>query len=223
MSVSHDLQEDIIMAIKIALAQSKGGSGKTTTTINLAGALHEKGYSVFVADLDVDKPDAFMWLEKNEVNTIDFDEIKKRDFKKRIEELDKEYEYIIMDTPPNLGDSAIQALSLSDYLIIPMQPSGMDYGHAMDTKELAGRLGIRSKFSINRYRKGTKDSKEILASFDHNGFKNYFTLLVDFVAAESKGLYIGNYKPNAKAHIEAQNFVNEVIEWVGGKNVSNRS
>jgi cellulose biosynthesis protein BcsQ len=98
-----------------------------------------------------------------------------------------------------------------------MQPSGMDYGHAMDTQDLAKKLNIESKFSINRYRSGTKDSQEILKSFGNNGFKNYFTLLVDFVAAENHGLYIGNYKPNGKAHKEAKNFANEVIQWVEKK------
>jgi chromosome partitioning protein len=204
------------MAIKIALAQAKGGSGKTTTTINLSCALHEKGKKVFIADMDIDKPDACCWLEKSDANTIPFDEVKKRDFKRKLEELDSQYDYIIMDTPPNLGDSAIQAISLADYLIIPMQPSGMDYGHALDTKELASRLGIKTKYSVNRYRKGTNDSKEIVDSFGDDGFKQCFTLLVDFVGAESKGLYIGDYKPKSRAHIEAVKFADEVLEWVEG-------
>ena len=197
--------------------QAKGGSGKTTTTINLAGALYEIGKKVFVADMDIDKPDAFYWLEKNEQNKIPYSEVKKREFKTLISQLDKEYDYIIMDTPPNLGDSAIQAISLADFLIIPMQPSGMDYDHALDTKELSSKLGIESKFAINRFRKGTKDSLELLNSFKEDGFKNYFTLLVDFVGAESNGMYIGDYKNNSAGHLEAKKFANEVIEWVEGK------
>lgn len=39
-------------ALKIAIAQNKGGVGKTTITVNVAAALGAKGYQVLVIDLD---------------------------------------------------------------------------------------------------------------------------------------------------------------------------
>lgn len=39
-------------ALKIAIAQNKGGVGKTTITVNIAAALGVKGYKVLVVDLD---------------------------------------------------------------------------------------------------------------------------------------------------------------------------
>ena len=46
---------------KIALANNKGGSGKTTTTVNLAASFAECGIRVLVVDLDP-QASATMWL-----------------------------------------------------------------------------------------------------------------------------------------------------------------
>lgn len=40
------------MAIKIAFYNRKGGTGKTTSTINVAGELAVRGYSVLIIDTD---------------------------------------------------------------------------------------------------------------------------------------------------------------------------
>ena len=53
----------------ISLLQQKGGSGKTTTAINMACGLRELGYKVVIVDMYKDKPDAYMLMTKNNENT----------------------------------------------------------------------------------------------------------------------------------------------------------
>ena len=58
---------------RIALANNKGGSGKTTTTVSLAAALGERGLRVLVVDLDP-QASATAWLGEREstVGLVEF-------------------------------------------------------------------------------------------------------------------------------------------------------
>ncbi|WP_026493013.1 ParA family protein [Butyrivibrio sp. XPD2002] len=146
------------MAIKIAIANQKGGVGKTTTAINLADALSHFQYKVLFIDLDPQHNSTSTYgAEIDGVNTIvdvlkkdctakeavqttplgdiiagdgllaieenTFNAKKAREglLKKQIAELDDEYDFIIMDTPPNLGIYMINALTAADGCIIPIK------------------------------------------------------------------------------------------------------
>lgn len=55
----------------LAIAGGKGGCGKTTTTLGLAGALAERGYEPLVVDGDCDMPDVHHRLELSRTNGVD--------------------------------------------------------------------------------------------------------------------------------------------------------
>ncbi len=95
----------------IAIANQKGGVGKTTTSVNLAaglGALEKK-----VLLIDADPP-------ATEIELVDKEE---REFmlKTALSKVKKEYDYIIIDCAPSLGLLTLNALTASDSVIIPIQ------------------------------------------------------------------------------------------------------
>ena len=146
------------MAIKICIANQKGGVGKTTCALNLSDALTHSGNTVLFIDLDPqhNSTDTYGAVMEDENTIVD---VMKKDctaeeaiqhmpmgdiipgdkllaqeesflntktsreliLKKSLAEVDKMYDYIIMDTPPNLGLYLKNALSASDGVVIAIK------------------------------------------------------------------------------------------------------
>ena len=152
------------MTLRIACSNQKGGAGKTTTSINVAGALSNRGHDVLLVDLDpqghltegvgledtyvkdvtslfdvlpnlerIDEGDALI-REREEFDVIPSHEqmINAEDAlsgvpnrEKRLEmvfdNLSTNYDFIIVDCPPNLGVLTDNALLATENVLIPAQ------------------------------------------------------------------------------------------------------
>lgn len=134
--------------IIISIVNRKGGTGKTTTAINLAGALSVRNYSVLLIDCD-SQANATMGVGITPISTnqifenilstkfsnlaimpscrdfIQYEELAVREgyslqaLQKKL--LQVKYSFKIIDCPPNLSWLTINALIASDLVIVPMQ------------------------------------------------------------------------------------------------------
>lgn len=196
----------------IALLQQKGGSGKTTTAINIAGGLIELGYSVLVIDMDKDKPDAWSWAAKNQDFANSVIQVDEKNARERINEVKNKTDYIIIDTPPNFQTAALKAALLADLVVIPTAPSGMDLSGLLEAKELALTADRPYRLLANRVLKASNMSKSLLNVLEEDGkaFDNYISQSVKFVEAEASGLYIGDYAPNSIVHSQVRKLSKEI-------------
>jgi chromosome partitioning protein len=101
----------------ITVANFKGGVGKTTTAIHLAGYLAEKDKTLLV-----DGDQNMSSLEWSEAGNFDFKVINPLELKKEA----KNFAHIVIDTEARPKQSDLEVLSkISDLLIIPTTPDAL--------------------------------------------------------------------------------------------------
>ncbi|MFT6835316.1 MAG: chromosome partitioning protein [Francisellaceae bacterium] len=199
----------------ITLLQQKGGSGKTTSAMNLAGGLRELGHVVIVADMDKDKPDAWSWAEKQESGNKNVFQVDEKLAREHIAKLKISCDYLIIDTPPNFQTAALKASLLADLVVIPTGPSGMDLSGLLEAKDLALTAGRPYMLLANKIVKNTTMSRSLLGVIKEDGqaFNANIPQSVKFVEAEAAGLYIGEYAKESNAHVEVRKLAKEVVEY----------
>jgi chromosome partitioning protein len=130
------------MAAKvITITNQKGGSGKTTVAVNLAGNLGRRGYEVLLADIDPQGSAshyASTAPEGNEMAVTIAGLSKTGDRVHRyIQKFSDQYDYIVVDCPPVVDNKgARSALSVSHLVLIPVQPAPLDFESTKATLEL---------------------------------------------------------------------------------------
>ena len=119
------------MGLVFAVANQKGGTGKTTTTINLAGAFHAAGYKLLVADADAQNSCLRWNAVADDGNPLPFKIVSVASHGKQIgsviTQLAEDSEIVLVDCPPSI-ESPITArvLMVADATIIPTDSSPLD-------------------------------------------------------------------------------------------------
>ena len=121
----------IIMSRIIAIANQKGGVGKTTTAINLASCLAEAGKKVLTIDLDpqgnMTSGLGGMKIIPSNVNLAGAEiellgiEDKEYILKNAVDYVRDDYDFIIIDCPPSLNMLTINAMTTADSVLVPIQ------------------------------------------------------------------------------------------------------
>lgn len=209
----------------IAVLSQKGGSGKSTISINIARCLQLKGYNVALIDTD---PQA----SAREWNALADDEVfpvygcDKGFSDKEIKQLEKVADFVVIDGAPRIEKSMADSIRLADYILIPLKPSQLDIWACQDSIELVqARMMIDDKLKaglvlsqVNKQTNLTKDVIEFIKDKFTIPLLPYSTgIRVSYAEVLSLGetVFEGQSK---EAKEEITQITEEILKQLGVKN-----
>ena len=162
----------------ILIGGKKGGSGKSTITMNLAAELARQKKDVMIVDTDRQSstaewaterirsqstlPEIFCVQKYNEIHTTLLD-------------LNKRYEYVLVDTAGRDAPELRSAMIVANKLLIPVRPSQLDLNTIPDMQKIIQEsklvnqnlltLAVLSMAPTNPIVNEAKEAQEFLAEF----------------------------------------------------------
>jgi chromosome partitioning protein len=216
----------------ISVFNEKGGSGKTTTSINLAFELGQKN-NVLLIDLDP-QGSSIDWAGQasdEDMFPATVTQLHKLGHKvaHEIKKQSPLYDYIIIDCPPSKEQKApLAAMLISDLVIVPHSPAILDFWATESALELIDQVRIQNPELKTlllgcRVDQNTNMSKNVssavieAAESDENNYVLETTLsnLVTYKEGVATGTGVTK-TPNAnpKAVKEVQSLVKEILTFL---------
>jgi len=109
----------------IAIANTKGGVGKTTVAVHLAAWLHEKGFKVILADCDVQRSSS-EWIRQAvpEIRALKLDT--PDEVLNELPKLRDEADFIVADGPGSQTEMSRALLLRADFAVVPCKASMLE-------------------------------------------------------------------------------------------------
>jgi chromosome partitioning protein len=142
------------MAFVVAVAQRKGGAGKSTLAANLAATFAGLGDRVALLDTDPQKT-LFHWHEARgragaKARPLTFQAPSGWRVPGACDALRRGHDVILLDTPPHDDTDARIAIRAADLVLVPLQPSAADLWAMGATLDLARAEKRPAVLTLNR-------------------------------------------------------------------------
>jgi len=215
------------MALVISVCALKGGVGKTTIALSLAGCLHRADRKVVLVDAD-SQATLRMWAGKAAESEHDGPPVVSLDGKSLRRDLGRVtagFDVVIIDSPPRMGTEARAAMLEADLVLLPVVPGAADMWALQETlsvlEDARGlRPELRAAVVLNRTDRTTLASltREAAGSVGVPTLKSSLGSRVAFGEAMLSGQTVADYAPESRAADEVRNVTTDVLAAVGADN-----
>lgn len=211
--------------MKIAFLNQKGGVGKTTLAINVAGTLAKQGAKVLFVDADP-QGSALSWSELRQGDTL-FSVVgmPRPVVHKELPALSEGYDHVVIDSPPSVHAVSKSIIAAVDVIVIPIQPSPYDIWAAEDVLTLIKEAavfneGLKIAFAINRKIANTAIGRDVVDSLSGYGVQVLSAQVAQrvlFAESAAQGKTVFEVDPSSAATVEIQQLADEILKLQGGQ------
>jgi chromosome partitioning protein len=186
----------------ILIMSRKGGSGKSTTAMNMATRFAKAKYQVALMDFDPQKTLTKWFNRRDEYmqgkNTILHSAATESSFKDEVKNLEQAgCDVLIIDTPPTINDFHNELLDIADFALVPTKTTMEDLETIAEVVDAIESNETAYGFVINETKNKTLlylSIKDVLV--EYGAVLGTITGTVQIPEASIKGLALCEYKPD---------------------------
>ena len=198
--------------LTITTVSQKGGSGKTTTAINLAVAGHLKGLTALVVDLDL-QASATAWHKVRADKLPHVQPTHPAALQSVLDAARASVDLAIIDTAAKTESDTVLAVEAADLVVIPCRPSAMDLRAIMNTVRLCRTRDIKPHVVLTQVEpQGTaaEETRDTLKKLGIDALPISIGRRQAFVHSINDGRGVAEYEPRGKAAQE----MNSLLEFL---------
>lgn len=207
--------------MNLALVNLKGGTGKSTLCLNLAGELTARGARVLVIDADPQGTCLDFAAARESPPAFTVVALPRPTIHRELKQIGTGFDHVLVDCPPRVGDVIKSALLAVDLALVPVSPSPAD---AWATREIVPIIeeaavfnaALRAAFIVNRAQPRTALAagiEEALQAFPFPVLRSRVSARVVFAEAIASGRTARELGRFSAAAREIESLTTEVLNY----------
>ncbi|KAF8818042.1 ParA family protein [Rickettsia endosymbiont of Cardiosporidium cionae] len=203
----------------ITIGCNKGGTGKTTTAVNLVVALAQAGNDVCLVDADFQRSSSKWQQDREDLNLKPTVTLVERydNISTTIENLRQKFDYVVVDVAGRNSREMITGMSVSDILLSPHQASQLDLDTIQELQKQITRVRDLNANLICYVLHTMANTNPTVREKERSDFGNFLSDYPEVKLLNSCLFYRKIYRdtmPYGKSVIESKNIQakNEVLE-----------